>query len=540
MKRILGLAACTAMLLSLISCGGEKKSAVAVNEKGEILQLNTVNNPESGEYDPAGAAAFVYFSYQTYTLEGLVGYDENGAIVPAAAESWDISADKCTYTFHIREDEKWSDGSDVTSYDFKNTMVRALNPDNGAWYVDFLFYIKNAKAIFDGKASMQKLGVACLDDKTLEITLESPCAFFLDLCKLPTYMPSNCKYAKDDDKLWDMDPAKNLGNGPWHMVERKPGEYVRYEKNQYYHDADSVNVLAIKERYMDDDQAKSSAYKTGELTMLSGAPSSLAEAYEGEPDLLFVEVPQTNYIVFNHNIAPFDNPLVRKAFAMAVNRQDISTVVGKSCSPSKTLVGKFYKSKVNGTRWGDLQGDLLEEDLEKAKALLAEAGYPEGKGLPAITYTYPAMNYEGDVAQVLQQQWKLLGADVTLEAMEYEVYVDERRNGKLQCARMQWYADYNDPTSWIVMYQSENALNDNKWVNAEYDALIAESDLELDAAKREELLRKAEKIIVSDETVICPLFTNNSTNLFRPGLTNYYYDVLSYPNYKGMKFVAQE
>lgn len=522
------------------SCGSKQASRVKTNEKGEILEISTQNQSETGEYDPAGAAAFVYFSHQTYALDPLVTYTKEGQFTAATAEKWEISKDLLTYTFYIRKDAKWSDGSDVTSADYKNTMIRSLEPSNGAWYVDFLFPIKGARAAFDGKASLNEVAIDASEPKILKITLEKPCAYFLDMfANVPTFMPSNTKYAKDSDKAWDMDPNKNLSNGPWYMAERRAGEYILYKKNPYYYDAANVNLLSIKMRFMDDDQAKAAAYQTGELTILS-APSSLAERYQEKPDLHFVENPQTNYVMMNPNIAPFDNPKVRKAFALAVKRADIAAVVGISASPSTTLVGKFYKSKVDGTPWGKLQGDLLKEDLEEAKKLLAEAGYPNGQGLPEITYTYPSMAYEGDVAQVLQQQWKELGVTVNLQALENEVYVAQRREKKDQLIRMQWYADYNDPTSWLMMYTSGNSINDIGYSNAEYDKLISESDLETDPAKRQAELLKAEKIAVSDDTVICPLFTNNQSLLYPPELYNFYYDVISYPNYTGMKVKKAE
>lgn len=527
-----------ALVASLASCGGDSKSKlpVKVNEQGEILELSTNNQSETGEYDPAGAAAYVYFSHQAYTLDPLVTYTPDGIFKPATAEKWEISDDLLTYTFYIREDAKWSDGSKVTSADYKNTMIRALKPANGAWYVDFLFPIKGAKDAFNEKISLDEVAIDATDPAVLKITLESPCAYFLDMfANVPTFMPSNTKYAKDEDKAWDMDPAKNLGNGPWYMAERHPGEYILYKKNPYYYDAENVNLLSIKMRFMDDDQAKSAAYQTGELTMLTGAPSSIAERYQGKPDLHFIQVPQTNYIMMNPNVAPFDNPKVRKAFALALNRKDIATVVGISCVPSTTFVGRFYHSKVDGTPWGELQGDLLDENLEEAKKLLAEAGYPNGEGLPTITYTYPSLAYEGDVAQVLQQQWKELGVTVELQALENEVYVAQRREKKDQLIRMQWYADYNDPTTWLSMYVTGNSLNDINWSNAKYDELMNASNLELDAAKRQAMLLAAEKVAVSEDTVICPLFTNNKTNLYSDLLYNFFYDVIGYGNYTGMK-----
>lgn len=522
------------------SCTSKSSFRVKTNENGEILEISTANQSETGEYDPAGAAAYVYFSHQTFALDPLVTYTKDGKFKAATAEKWEISGDLLTYTFYIRKDAKWSDGSDVTSADYKNTMIRALEPTNGAWYVDFLFPIKGAKAAFDGKASLDKVAIDASEPKVLKITLESPCAYFLDMfANVPTFMPSNTKYAKDSDKAWDMDPAKNLSNGPWYMAERRAGEYILYKKNPYYYDAASVNLLSLKMRFMDDDQAKAAAYQTGELTILP-APSSLAERYQGKPDLHFVENPQTNYIMMNPNVAPFDNPKVRKAFALAVKRADIAAVVGISAVPSTTLVGRFYKSKVDGTPWGDLQGNLLDENLEEAKKLLAEAGYPNGEGLPEITYTYPSMAYEGDVAQVLQQQWKELGVTVNLQALENEVYVAQRREKKDQLIRMQWYADYNDPTSWLMMYTTGNSINDINWSNPEYDRLVLESNIETDPAKRQSELLRAEKIAVSDDTVICPLFTNNQSLLYPAELYNFYYDVISYPNYTGMKVKKAE
>lgn len=522
------------VLFAFTACGGSK-SKVKTNEKGEILEISISNQSETGEYDPAGAAAYVYFSHQSFSLSPLVSYTKDGAFIPATAESWEISDDLLTYTFHIRQNAKWSDGSDVTAADYINTIKRSLEPENGAWYVDFLFTIKNAKECFDGKVAFDEVGVKALNSKTIQYTLYEPCSYFLDMFpNIPTFMPSCTKYTTDENKEWDMSPSTNLGNGPWYLAERKPNEYLLYKKNPYYFDADKVNLLSVKMRFMDDDQAKAAAFQTGELTFLSGASSSIAEAYKGKPELMFNEVPQTNYIMMNPNIAPFDDPKVRKAFSLAITRKDICTVVGMSCVPSTTFVGRFMKSKVTGTPWGELQGDLLEENLAKAKALLAEAGYPNGEGLPKITYTYPSMSYEGDVAQVLQQQWKQLGVVVELQALENEVYVAQRREGKDQLIRMQWYADYNDPTSWLMMYTDGNSLNDINYQNEMYNDLVSKSNLELSQAKREKLMCDAEKIIVSEDTCIVPLFTNNTTNLVDPTLDNWYYDVIAYPNYTGM------
>ena len=231
LTKFLGAALTFAALFTTFTSCGEMKSTsrVKTNDKGEILEISVANQSETGEYDPAGAAAYIYFSHQTFSLDPLVTYTKEGLYAPATAEKWEISDDLLTYTFYIRSDAKWSDGSAVTSKDYLNTMVRALEPENGSWYVDFLFPIKNAAAVFAGEKPMDSLGVDASDPKVLKITLEKPCAYFLDMFpNVPTFYPS-CKNAKDEDKEWDLDPAKNLGNGPWYMAERKVGEYILYK-----------------------------------------------------------------------------------------------------------------------------------------------------------------------------------------------------------------------------------------------------------------------------------------------------------------------
>src|SRR5574344_2644589 len=158
------------VLFAFTACGGSK-SKVKTNEKGEILEISISNQSETGEYDPAGAAAYVYFSHQSFSLSPLVSYTKDGAFIPATAESWEISDDLLTYTFHIRQNAKWSDGSDVTAADYINTIKRSLEPENGAWYVDFLFTIKNAKECFDGKVAFDEVGVKALNSKTIQYTL---------------------------------------------------------------------------------------------------------------------------------------------------------------------------------------------------------------------------------------------------------------------------------------------------------------------------------------------------------------------------------
>ena len=214
------------------------------------------------------------------------------------------------------------------------------------------------------------------------------------------------------------------------------------------------------------------------------------------------------------------------------NKADkLNTVRFDHENEDETVTLSYY----DGTEWKDLQGVMLEENLEKAKELLAEAGYPNGEGLPKITYTYPSMNYEGDIAQILQQQWKKLGVTVELQALENEVYVATRREKKSQAIRMQWWADYNDATSWLMMYVKGNSLNDINYYNPAYDRLVDMANTEIDQAKRLEYMLAAEKIIISDDTCIVPIVTNNQANLIPAELEGYWTTPLCAINFRGMK-----
>ncbi len=547
-KKVIAALLCSAMVFGLVACGdnaGNSSNTGSSNvtdaaasgstetaTSGDAKNIICSEQPENGEYDPAGATAYVYFDLQSYCLEGLIDYDEEGTVIPAAATSWEANEDGSVWTFHLKEDGYWSDGSKVTSADFLNTITRALDPAKGAWYVDALFLIKGASDAFNGTASIDDIGVECPDDLTIIFTLASPCANFLDYVRLPVYMPSNVTYATNADEGWDTDVTKNLGNGPYHMSDYKSGEYITFAPNEYYSDRDAVKFDTLTFKFMDDDQAKTSAYKTGEIDILSGAPYYVEDQYADQADLQSADVLVTNYILFNINMAPFDDVRVRQAFALAVSRQGICDVIGSCYTPSTTFVAANYKSKVDGTKWSDLQGALLDENIEAAKQLLADAGYPNGEGLPTITYTYPSMSYEADVAQVLQAQWQQLGVTVELNAMEYEVYVDARRAGELQLARHQWTGDYNDPATWLDMYRDGNSQNDISWLNDEYNQIMTESASEMDTAARQALLQEAEKILVSEDTVICPLFTTKSLYLVNPSITGQTNYVMGYLDFR--------
>ncbi|BBF44869.1 oligopeptide ABC transporter, periplasmic oligopeptide-binding protein OppA [Lachnospiraceae bacterium KM106-2] len=516
-KRSLALV-CTFTLVAgcLSACGSaDKKASKRVASKEIIESLQ----PESGGYDPAGATGYDYFTFAQYCLEGLVRYNKDGKTEAAAAEKWESNTKGTEWTFHLRKDGKWSDGSALTSKDFLNTIKRALDPKTDSWYVDGLYIIKGCKAAFEGKGSADEIGVSCPDDYTIKFTLENPCAYFLDYLSLPVYFPSPVKTTSA--KNWDKTPSKNLGNGAFHLTEYKAGDFLVYEKNNNYWDKDNIKVSKVTNKIMSDDQALVSAYKTGEIDIASTCPKTVLEQYKDKEDLKQTPSMVTNYILFNINKKPFDDPKVREALSLAVNRKNICSVIGSNNEEATTFIAKNLKSKASDKTWGEEAGEVISEDIAKAKKLLEEAGYPNGKGLPELTYTYPSMGNEAEVAQVLQSSWeKNLGIKVKLNAEEYEVYVADRQAGKLQFCRMQWTGDYNDPATWLNMYTKGSAMNDVKYDNADYNKLVEQSTAEMDATKRNKMMHEAENIIVAEDYVICPLFTTDGLYLINTKLTN--------------------
>ncbi len=539
----------------------ESGQSVGDGTKKEII---VATSSESGGLDPAGNIALTYLTYSVAALDELLTYDENGEIAYRAAVGYEVNDDFTVWTFHLRKNARWSDGSVVCAADFVNTMTRALKPESGSGYVNYLFPIQNAEAIYQGEAEMESLGVETPDPYTLIFHLERPCVYFLDLLRLPVYTPSSAKYAVATDGRWDKNPETSVSNGPFFLAEYVPEQYFVLEKNPYYWNADAMWLERMTFRFFDSQEAMAVAYESGAVDVACGVQSIMAEAYDGKEDLLITDMIATRYIYLNLNVKPLDDVRVRKALSLAVHRDELCEMAGAEAEPTDHFIAKYMVNKATGNYYveevaglssgGNEEGTppsseenvegmdtsfeeneegmdtsfeenvggtdtSFEENVAEARRLLAEAGYPGGKGFPKLVYKYPSLELDADVAQILQEQWKQnLGIEVELQAQELQVNYSERKAGKFDLCRMNWTADFADPYTYLSMLLSNSPYNCSGICDARYDVLVRRSDAETDAKKRAELVEQAEMLAVGEACYVIPLFSVKNVNLVRPGI----------------------
>lgn len=454
-------------------------------------------------------------------FEGLMREDENSKIVPGTAEKYEVSDDGTVYTFHIRKDAKWSDGKPVVAGDFEYAWKRALNPKVAAEYAYQLFYIKNGAAYYNqekvgGKvATAEDVGVKVIDDNTLEVTLEAPVPYFLSLAAFPTYFPVRKDIIEGNEEKWTLKPDTYISNGPFKMSEWKEKESITFVKNENYWDAKNVKLETLEVKLIDDQITYLNAFKSGEIDVIESPPQAEIPTLLDEGTAKIYPYLGTYFYVINvsdkaKDVDPkaaeaLSNPKFRKALSLAIDRQ---LIVDKVAQGGQAPATSYVPAGILDSIGEEFQKEYSSKgaNIEEAKKLLAEAGYPNGEGAPTITFTFNTDQGHQNIAQAVQDMWKTnLGINVELKNEEWAVFQDTRNNFQYSMARHGWIADYNDPMTFLDMWTTGNGQNNAGYSNKEYDKLIAQAKVELDDAKRTELLHKAEDILM-DESPIIPLY----------------------------------
>lgn len=506
---------------TIFASGCQKAAGQKENENTAKNEITVALGSEAGSLDPGGVIATTYLAYSVTALDELLTYKEDGSIDYRAAESYEVNEDATVYTFHLRKDARWSDGSPVTAADFINTMYRALDPASQNGYANYLFPIQNAEAVYNGEKPEKELGVQALDDDTLQFSLEEPCVYFLDLMRLPVYTPSNKEHAGKAGDGWDKDPETSLSNGPFYLSEYVPEQYFVLKKNPYYWNEKEVRLEEITYRFFDDQQTMANAYKAGEVDAAAGLLPSVMEEYKGSKDLVITDSIATRYIYPNLNVKPLWDVRVRKAMSLAVNREELCQGVGADTSPTVNFIAKYLKDKKTGENFIDEAAPPFEEDIQEAKKLLAEAGYPDGKGFPKLVYKYPSIEMDSNTAQILKEQWKKnLNIEIELQAQELQVNYSDRRAGDFELCRMNWTADFADPNTYLSMLLSNGTYNCSGINDSTYDEIVKKSDVETDPNQRSALMHEAEQYAVGEQFYIIPLYSMKSCNLVRPDIKN--------------------
>ncbi|RNB81436.1 peptide ABC transporter substrate-binding protein [Brevibacillus nitrificans] len=478
-------------------------AAPTADPASQVFRANLTSEPSTA--DPGLAKDATSGAVVRATFDGLTRLDKDSKPMKSMASDIKVSEDNRVYTFTIR-DAKWSNGDPVTAHDFEFAWKRVLDPKLGAEYAYQLYYIKNAEKVHTAKAKPEELGVKALDDKTLEVTLENPTPFFLELTAFYTYYPVDKKVVEANPN-WANEAATHVGNGPFKMTSWEHKSKIVLEKNENYWEKDVVKLSKIEFAMIEDDSTALSMFENGELDWagqpLGGLPTDAIPSLK-ESGKLVVHPKATMYwFKLNTTKPPLNNAKIRKALSYAVNRQEIVdniTQVGQV--PTMGMLPQSMIIKKDGY--------FKDNDVETAKQLLAEGLQELGlTSLPPITLSYNTTDRHKKIAEALQDQWKKgLGIDVKLANKEFKVHLQDMHELNYDIGRIGWNADFNDPINYMEMFRDQNTgNNDTGWENEKYKQLLQQSAVAKDPAERTKLFAEAEQIFM-DEMPLIPLFTD--------------------------------
>lgn len=497
---------------------GDAGSASA--EGGKIITYAMKKEPETLDPTKNNYANSSIVLQNLFT--GLMQIGPDGGLVNGCAEKYEVSEDGLQYTFTLKDGLKWSDGSSLTANDFEYAWKRTLAPDTaspGAWY---LFYLKNGEAYNGGEASADDVGVRAEDDKTLKVTLENPTAYFADLTAVTAYFPVK-KDVVEGAEAWTKSADTYVSNGAFRLKEINPQASYVLEKNPEYMDVDAVKLDGVKIVFIESAEAALSAYNAGEVDVVDHdiIQTQAQSQYGGSDELKSYDLIGTCYYDYNCEKEYLSDARVRRALAMSLNRDVINQSIVASRPQSAYAFVPFgipYEGAAEDYR--TTVGNLFSEDVEAAKALLAEAGYPGGEGFPTLNLITQNDQEKKDVAQAMQAMWKeALGVNVEITTFEPKVYWDEQKAGNFDICYDGWTGDYPDPSTNLDCFLLQRNETQSRWMNdkaQEYDGMMKEARSLVDNARRMELFADGEKLLM-EEMPILPLYYRNAQLLVKPG-----------------------
>ena len=497
--------------LALLGCTGREPKA----------DLVIINGPEPESLDPAIITGQADGRVASCLFEGLTRYEAKTAMPePGAAERWEISPDGKTYTFFLRSNLLWSTGEPITARDFFYSWIRVLDPLTASEYAGQLFYVKNGEEFNAGKTNSQtgkqftpeEVGIHVLNDRTLRVELNSPTAFFLDLCAFQTLavVPRQA-IEKHGDRWLTAKPLPS--SGAYELVTWRLNDKIRVRKNPLYWDATNTKTELVDLLPCTVANTALNLYESGAADIVWDkelVPSDLIDMLRTRPDFHASDYLGTYFYRYNVTRKPYDDVRVRKALAMAVDKRRI---VEKITKAGEKPASNFVPPGV--ANYHSPEGIGYNPDL--ARKLLAEAGFPGGKGFPRVQYLYNAVKSHEKIAVELQEMWKRdLGIDLELRPLEWKTWLRAQGELDYDLSRSSWIGDYNDPNTFLDMFMSNNGNNRTGWKNARYDEFMREANAQPDLKQREKLLQQAETLLIHDELPIVPLYIYVNVEYFNP------------------------
>lgn len=499
----------------------------------QVLVYNALGEPSS--IDPGFSMGEQEATLAMMAFEGLTRLNADNVPVPGAARSWEISEDLTTFIFYLREDGKWADGKPVTAHDFEYAWKRVLNPEVGSEFSYILYYVKNAAAYNLGALEdPAQVGVEALDDYTLKVTLEVPCPYFLQITAHNASFPVRRDIVESDPEGWATKVDTYIGNGPFRLAEWQQYSRMVYEKNPHYWDAESVKLEKLVVTLIDNNETAVNMLLTGDIDVVDGPPVQLKDELEREGFYHVQPGMSSYYYMINTNRAPWDNPLVRKALALAVNRKIIVEEITREGEiPALAFVPYGLNDATPDKDFRECGGDYFSDyDVETAKELLRLAGYPDGEGLPSIRLVYIAgVSRHQEIALAVQEWWKDIGLEVQLVPLEWGAYLETRFSQDYDVAMGGWGADYLDPMAFLDAYVSDSGFNDSGYVNLNFDAFIRIAKMTGDERIRIMAMHEAERVLMEDMPII-PIFFYTDSWAAKPHVKDVIYNPVGIRDFK--------
>lgn len=496
---------------------GEEAETSSTSTGSKVLRVSQAGAPT--DISPLTCSTTEGSELLGTMYEGLVRQNADGDIEQGSglAESWDVSDDGTVYTFHLR-DATWSDGSAITADQFVYAWRMALEPETASQYAYMLYPIKNATQYNTGELTdFEQVGVKALDDTTLEVTLEAPTDYFIEMLVIPQYGALPVDYVEEAGGDFYLDAEHMVFNGPFICTSWDPNVGMTLVKNENYWDADSVKLDGIEYNFVEDTNTIVNLYETDELDVMLVQPEFL-DTYKDAAGFTSITEPVTEYVKFNFNNEYFANENIRRAFSMALNRVTyMEDFMRTGSTPAYAYIPDSIRG-VGGAGFREAYGDLYydcgtnEGAEQEAKDLLAQGLEEVGKTFEEFNQGLSLVIGEGDLnlktAQVFQEQWKnVLGVDIEVRSMEYSLRQDAYDTGDWTIAKEGWGADYNDAQSFLELFETGSPYNDCYYSNPEFDTLMTQaSDGSTTGDERTTLLQEAEKILVEDDAAIAPTF----------------------------------
>lgn len=513
-KKMLAIFLSAALFVTAFAGCGKKKA------DGITVQIGP--NPET--LDPALNSAVDGGNMLITLFETLLIIDQDNKVQPGQAEKYEVSPDGLTWTFTMRDGLKWSDGTELNAKDFEYTFKRIADTNVAAPYAETVIgMIEGYKDAIDSK-NPEKLNVKASDDgKTLTVKLAYPCSYFDKIVAFGTMSPVQKATVEKNGDSWATKPETYVCNGPYTITEWTPSEKIVCKKNENYKGGwDSSKIVNDKLTFLllEDSSASYTAYTGGTAQLIKDVPTEeIPTLKKDKKDEFNVDpILGTYYLSMNLNKAPFNNKNVRKALSLAIDRDYVAnTVMQGTYTPAYNYVGtgvddvdpgKFLENSKAANGGKTYISEDYKANLEEAKKALAEAGYPEGKGFPTITYSTNDTGYHKAVAEYLQRVYKDLGITMNIDIVDWSSFTPKRRAGEYEMARNGWVMDYNDASNMIELFVSSNGNNDGKYNNPAFDKAMNDSKV-ADKTAHFAALHEAEKIVSEDYGFIPVAYYND-------------------------------